>query len=751
MSLPVTEPQVSPSCATFWVRNGAWLAAALGALCYVNTLGGGFVYDDLAVVYDNPRIRSLTDPDIWRRDWWQPASPDQEVLRRHRDRLYRPLTLWTMAANYAVGDLRPFGYHLANVALHVAACVLVWRLGQRLFGDPAVATVGALLFAVHPVHAEAVAGIVGRAEILAALFMLLGLLALVPAIRAPSAIRARSAIRAPSAIRARSASEGNSLAPGLTWKRVLLAATAFLAALFSKETAICYLPVALLVMHATRQRWPAARPRAWWALVTGVLAVPLLIYLAARWYALDGHLMREFAPGPLENPLAWVGLPQRWLHAFTVVGHYVRLMLVPGRLSCDYGLAVVDAERGPELLTFVGILAAAVTIWALCGYFRTSTLRRQLALLSAIFVASYALLSNTVILIGVAVGERLMYWPSIAVLLALALVLVHLWRRCSGWQAISPGIRRMLPYLGAALFVALGARTVVRNADWSSNLELFARDAASFPESAKLHIAVAREILQELERTPERRPQEPDLQIVRAHLRKALAIYPRSATSLELLGRERALAGDRQGAISYFEAATQLQPLAGFSQEILAKLRDECGAAEAALAELGRQTTTRPADADLRRDYGVALLRAGRYQEALPELQEAVRLNPQDGAALASLGEAYAVMDQRDKAIEALQAAAQRTPGEWQIHANLAKLLAEEGDKAAALRHAEQAARLAPDQLEARLNLAEALALNERRAEALALLRQTRKDMPPDNRLRPAIDARIRDLQRSLP
>ena len=319
---------------------------------------------------------------------------------------------------------------------------------------------GALLFAVHPVHAEAVAGIVGRAEILAALFMLLGLLALVPAIRAPSAIRARSAIRAPSAIRARSASEGNSLAPGLTWKRVLLAATAFLAALFSKETAICYLPVALLVMHATRQRWPAARPRAWWALVTGVLAVPLLIYLAARWYALDGHLMREFAPGPLENPLAWVGLPQRWLHAFTVVGHYVRLMLVPGRLSCDYGLAVVDAERGPELLTFVGILAAAVTIWALCGYFRTSTLRRQLALLSAIFVASYALLSNTVILIGVAVGERLMYWPSIAVLLALALVLVHLWRRYRDGRPSRPAFAACCRIWGG-VFVAL-ERAVVR-------------------------------------------------------------------------------------------------------------------------------------------------------------------------------------------------------------------------------------------------------------------------------------------------
>ena len=227
--------------------------------------------------------------------------------------------------------------------------------------------------------------------------MLLGLLALSASDRA-KAINDRVRAKCDRAKR----SEGNS-SPGLTGN-ACSGGHSLPGRPVQQETAICYLPVALLVMHATRQRWPAARPRAWWALVTGVLAVPLLIYLAARWYALDGHLMREFAPGPLENPLAWVGLPQRWLHAFTVVGHYVRLMLVPGRLSCDYGLAVVDAERGPELLTFVGILAAAVTIWALCGYFRTSTLRRQLAATGAIFVADYARFHGH--LIGVAVGER---------------------------------------------------------------------------------------------------------------------------------------------------------------------------------------------------------------------------------------------------------------------------------------------------------------------------------------------------------
>ena len=194
---------------------------ALGAVCFLNSIANDFVYDDVVIVRDNPRVRALSNfPGIWLSDWWQPQDRDQEVERRHRDRLYRPLTLFTVALNYAFGGLHPSGFHAVNVTLHAIVCLLVWLVVQRLFGDAAVSSCAALLFAVHPVHSEAVANVVGRAEILAALFMLLGLLVLLPVRRVPS------------------------------WSRVAGAAVLFLAALFSKETAVCYFPVVLIVLHA---------------------------------------------------------------------------------------------------------------------------------------------------------------------------------------------------------------------------------------------------------------------------------------------------------------------------------------------------------------------------------------------------------------------------------------------------------------------------------------------------------------------
>lgn len=221
-----------------WQAAGPWLAAAVGAVCFLNSLGNGFTYDDIGIIRENPRIRHLDRPrDIWLADWWQPTDSEQEVLRRRRDRLYRPLTLCTFALNYAVGELRPFGYHAVNVALHAIVCWLVWRFAQRLFGDATLSTWAALLFAVHPVHCEAVANAVGRAEILAALFLLWGLLVLVPARAVPRAGRA------------------------------LGAGALFFAALLSKETAVCYFPVALLVLHAAgRKPADAAARRRWWAL-----------------------------------------------------------------------------------------------------------------------------------------------------------------------------------------------------------------------------------------------------------------------------------------------------------------------------------------------------------------------------------------------------------------------------------------------------------------------------------------------------
>ena len=125
------------------------------------------------------RSRAIkTNPDIL------PSTPLSSLLRNDfwgtplshsgSHKSYRPVTVLSFRLNYLAGGLRPWGYHLVNVLLHCLACGLFGQLAGRLLGpaDPA-AWLAALLFAVHPVHTEAVAGVVGRADVGAAVLFLL--------------------------------------------------------------------------------------------------------------------------------------------------------------------------------------------------------------------------------------------------------------------------------------------------------------------------------------------------------------------------------------------------------------------------------------------------------------------------------------------------------------------------------------------------------------------------------------------------
>lgn len=87
---------------------------------------------------------------------------------------YRPLCVATFRLNYAIDQLNPMGYHLVNVLLHSITSLLYFLLVRQLTGHW-TAFFSALLFATHPVHCEAVAGVVGRADVLACLFFLLSL------------------------------------------------------------------------------------------------------------------------------------------------------------------------------------------------------------------------------------------------------------------------------------------------------------------------------------------------------------------------------------------------------------------------------------------------------------------------------------------------------------------------------------------------------------------------------------------------
>ena len=149
-------------------RIALGLGAAMAALVFANAVGNGFVLDDRGIIVGNPLVTSPATA------WRAFALPYWPVELGGGQ--YRPLGIVSFALDWLIsgGDARWF--HAVNVLWHVAATVLVWLLAAELLA-PMAAAFAALVFAVHPVHVEAVSSVVGRLEPMATVFILLALLA----------------------------------------------------------------------------------------------------------------------------------------------------------------------------------------------------------------------------------------------------------------------------------------------------------------------------------------------------------------------------------------------------------------------------------------------------------------------------------------------------------------------------------------------------------------------------------------------
>ena len=131
----------------------AVMCLVVGVMAYLNTLDCGLCYDDEPAILKNGDLRPSTPWSnlLWNDFWGTPM----ESRTSHKS--YRPLCVATFRLNYLVHELEPMGYHLVNVLLHGAVCYLYVQLCGVVFsGAVWPALMAGLLFAVHPIHTEAV-------------------------------------------------------------------------------------------------------------------------------------------------------------------------------------------------------------------------------------------------------------------------------------------------------------------------------------------------------------------------------------------------------------------------------------------------------------------------------------------------------------------------------------------------------------------------------------------------------------------
>lgn len=567
-----------------WARPTAtwgWaLAALVGVALYWPSVRYEFTYDDLAIVSRNYRLRDLSD---WRAylatSYWDEPG-------KHRE--YRPLTMASLALNEVWARGRPGPYHGVNVFLHGAVSAAAWALIRLLFGRPGLATVVALLFATHPVHVEAVAGVVGRSELQAALGLIAALI-----------LGHRSAVASPRSAR---------------WGWAAAAGAAALLAVGSKESGLTVAPaIVLLVLVPQAGAGPAAAGglrgrlrRLAPSLLFTSLAVA--VYLAARLKVLGG-LYREGERGitVIDNPLVELSGLLRGLSALKVVGYYLGLLIWPMNPSPDYSLGAIPLIHAPGDLTWIG--GASLPLILLIG---AVVLRGRPASVFglAFLVVTFAVTSNLFFPIGTMMAERLLYLPSLGFCIVLADVIFLLARgegffRRGEIPALGHGTRLLLAAALSAGALALPVQTLRYLPTWRDNATLFEYMARRVPGSAR-----AQYLLGSL-RIDQDRPAE-----AIESLRRSEAIYPRSAHTLAALGRAHQMLGEPDLALGYVNRALALHPDNAAALTYLSELLAEQGRLEEAEGLFARAVRNDPKQPLIRLGYARVLEALGKNREA---------------------------------------------------------------------------------------------------------------------------------------
>ncbi|NXO74112.1 TMTC1 protein, partial [Phainopepla nitens] len=611
--------------------------------------------------------------------------------------------LFPCRLNILLAGMNPFYFHAVNVILHcLVTLVLMYTCDKAVFKDCRLAFVTALFFAVHPIHTEAVTGIVGRADVLACLLFLLAFL---------SYNRSVDQLYV-----------GEHFPPTASPFFLLLSLFLGTCAMLVKETGITVFGVCLVYdffslsynglkwrnggvrqrparcgspcgredgrqRFAHRGAWSSCRPASPPEQPSGGLPVPSRAVWAVRSYLTANnnqnflYIARPFLKraalvisyvilvlyfrlwimggsmpmfSEQDNPASFSPyLLTRFLTYSYLLAFNAWLLLAPITLCYDWqvgSIPLVESIWDVRNLATV-FLVLVMTLLSLHCIAAFKKLEHKEVLVGLLFlVFPFIPASNLFFRVGFVVAERVLYMPS----MGYCILFVHGLKKLSAWLN---KWRITVPTLFALLLLLFSWKTVKQNEIWLSRESLFSSGVKTLPHNAKVHYNYANFL----------KDQSRNIEAI-YHYKTALKLYPRHASALNNLGT---LTKDVVEAQDYYRRALQLNPQHN-----------------RALFNLGN-----------------LLKSQGKKEEAIILLRDSIKYGPEFADAYSSLASLLAEQERLKEAEEVYKAGIENCPESSDLHNNYGVFLVDTGSPEGAMSHYRQAILLSPAHHVAMVNL----------------------------------------------
>jgi protein O-mannosyl-transferase len=570
----------------------AFFLVLISFMVYANTLKNGFAMDDYVMITYNTIVTKGVSaiPELF-------STPHQIGRLIKSNDEYRPLSLVMFSIIYEASGNNPMPFHFISLLLFAGCVVLLFLFLNELFDRKrtVVAFIASLLFALHPIHTEVVANIKSSDELLCFFFAFLSLL-----------------------VFTRYAQNGKIAL-------LLTGAGCYLLSLLSKETAITFLliiPVALFLYKG------ADRKRSIYVTISIVLVA--MVFLIIRFSVLNAYHANGLTDiDIIENALAKHGLSfeSRIATAILILGYYVKLLVIPYPLICDYSYSTIPYAHFSDPLVIVS-LAIYLLLVVFCILRLVKKGKDPYAFGILFYLANIALVSNVLFLIKSTAGERFLFFPSVGFCLVVALLLEKWVKKELGTDLSvlkHPKLSGILIPLSVICIIII----VSRNNDWADNFTLYSTDVKKAPDNSRLNYLAGYVYLdrEKEERDPTARHELAAAAI--AHFARTLAMYPEYYNAACDMG------------VAYFDIAMY----------------------DSAAACYIRAINIDPAGVDAVNNLSGLYITGKQYHEAIGVCEKAIKFNPGNVIAYANAGYAYLNMGKPDSAIYYLNDGIKVDPG----------------------------------------------------------------------------------------